>query len=637
MQRSRDEHIDRRCGMVIWTLQAVLVFLAVWTGWLQLACSDGEKRRHRTNTVRHEPQKIRRGTVTTRDGLLLAHDVLSWRIGIDPVAVERAVRDNKKIAAADKKGAALRFLQRALHEMPWEALDQPRDLEHVERLATDSLQQYDEKRRLRYVRLGEIFETAHHHEFSAWYRRWRAETGISCFNVSTFYRRDYPQARLGRQLLGEVGPDGHGQWGLELVWDEVLSGREGMYVRDRAARRRFASSGDRDIQGIPGAAVRLTLDSRAQQILEQELLRTHEEWQAEMVLGVVMVPDTGAVRALASTPLLDHDELESLSGEELVQERLRRRQRITSYQFEPGSTIKPVILSQVYLQGMDTSRIITDGRKRWRYRGRTITDSGSVRRPLSIEGAVVRSSNIGMAKLGLELGMKPLRECLGRFGFGELTGIGLSPKEWAGGFTSERKWSYYSTTGIPFGYEISTTLLQLARAYCAMINGGSLVEPHIVESCAAPGPYPARVGGSRSTIVFPEARAEQISKRLRGVMRAVVAEGTGTRLRNPSFGPEIGLAGKTGTAYISDGPQGYTDQYRSSFAGFAPFDRPEYLVIVVVVRPQGEHYGGRVAGPAVRRVLGALLGAPDPERGRELDDLVGPAEAEVMYDRASSR
>lgn len=638
--RPPEEIAARRGLRVITCLQVLILFLACWVVHLRLNGAPQETR-YQYSTQRTAPELPERGSIRTRDGVLLAQDLVAWSIGIDPVQVEQALHEQarrKGTLPGSSPGAprmsvdpafAEAILSQAIREFPYGLLDRARGAEEVEERALAALRARERivleqgelrDRRLRYVAIGEVHDKLRVHELERWLRNFTQRTGLRCFNLESRPLRHYPQPCLANQLVGEVGRDGFGLWGLERARDAQLAGRRGLRAEERAARLRLATlDAGRGIPALEGADLTLTVEARAQQLLEAELLATHTQWQARMTLGMIVDPHTGAVRALATTPLYDRRELAALSSQERATESLRRWQRLTSYQFEPGSTIKPIVLSEVYRAGLDPHQIVTQGHKQWRYRGRTITDSTAPDRPLDIEESVMLSSNIGLAQTGLLLGPERLQDCLARFAFGQPTGLGLAEREWVGGYTAPARWTYYATTGIPFGYEISVTLPQMVRAYCAAVNGGRLVPLHVVEAVGTERVAPPL---AEAAWVFPAEAAAGISARVRAVLRRAVQEGTGKRLQDPSFGPDIGLAGKTGTARISAGRDGYREDYRSTFIGFAPYDAPRYVVAVVVVEPQGEHYGGRVAGPSVRRLLGALLGAPDPELERRRQVLI---------------
>ncbi|MGE3166011.1 MAG: peptidoglycan D,D-transpeptidase FtsI family protein [Planctomycetota bacterium] len=632
----------QRGRKLVWLLQAGVVFLAFWTAWLQFGCTQAERIRHETNTVRTSTDLARRGTLTTRDGFVLAQDLLAWRVGIDPASVFAAVERDARVAPTDRVREAARRVREVLATFPFGTLASGRPRAEVEALAVAALEpsQGDDRPRTRYVAIGEFHREPEYRGYQRWEREQRGVLRTTAFTIEPFHRRDYPHPVLASQVVGEVGRDGFGLWGLEAVWDRWLAGRNGRERSERVGGGRMAGLDDGGVATLDGRDLVLTLDSRAQQLLEAELTRTHREWQAERVLGILVEPATGAVRALASTPFLDRGELAQLQGQERMTELARCMQCLASYQFEPGSVMKSFILSEVYRTGVDPTQLVTDGHKTWRYRGRVVTDS-STHGQLDIDGSVVHSSNIGLARVGLLLGGDKVRECVSRFGFGKSTGIGLDVHEWPGSVTPAQQWSYYATTGVPFGYEIGVTTLQLARGYCALVNGGDLVQLHLVERAREPGvgSPPAPIGpAARNPILGDDSAGRRVSERVRATLREVVISGTGQALEKPLFGNPIGLAGKTGTARVSAGKSGYIEGcYRSSFVGFAPFEDPQYLAVVVVVKPQGAHYGGVVAGPAVRRLLGALMSAPSPELEARLDEVVCPPNAQALYHAANER
>lgn len=633
--------ILQRGRKLVWLLQLGVIFLASWTAWLQFGCTDAERSRHEANTLRKGIDLARRGTVQTCDGFVLAQDLLAWRVGVDPAAIVDAVARDSRVPNDQRTAEAIRRARIVLRGFPVDLLQRGRSLDEVERLVVYAIEPPVDRPRRRYVAIGELHAAADLQRYSKWESTQRATVGARAFSIDRFYRRDYPHPILASQVLGEVGRDGYGLWGIEAVWNSALTGHDGIELAQRVGAARMTTPAADGVPRIDGRDLVLTIDSRAQQLLEAEVCRAHEEWQAELVLGLVVDPTNGAVRALASTPLLDRRELDDLSGAARMSKIKQCAQRLSSYQFEPGSVMKSFILSEVYRRGIDPHQLVTDGHKSWRYRGRTVTDS-SHHEPLDIEQAVVHSSNIGLARVGLLLGGDSVRECVTRFGFGQPTRIGLDVHEWPGSVTSARSWSYYATTGVPFGYEIGVTTLQLARAYCALVNGGDLVQLHVVSGLVGDplvGPAPAPVGaGPARPVLGDELAGERISARVRKTLRDVVLHGTGDDLEKPLFGQPIGLAGKTGTARVSAGKAGYIEgSYRSSFVGFAPFDEPRWLALVVVVKPQGAHYGAVVAGPPVRRVLGALMNSPSPELDQRLAEVVRLPDLEAMYDASHER
>lgn len=226
---------------------------------------------------------------------------------------------------------------------------------------------------------------------------------------------------------------------------------------------------------------------------------------------------------------------------------------------------------------------------------------------LSVKMILAKSSNIGMAKIGLKLGQKRLYEGLRLFGFGQPTGLDL-PGEDAGIFLPTQKWDGWTVTRIPFGHAISVTAIQILRAYCIIANGGSSVSPHIVKAVVDDQGnirrfiYPAPLTGY---VIKPEV-ARWIREE---ALVAVVNEGTGDQAKMEG----IQAFGKTGTANIAlPNRKGYdTANYIASFVGGAPPEKPEVMVLVSIGRPNralGKGYsGGRVAAPVFKEIMEEIL------------------------------
>lgn len=400
------------------------------------------------------------------------------------------------------------------------------------------------------------------------------------------------------QWLGFVNAEGRGAEGLERRFDRYLRGRPGLarMVRDGRGRR-IAHSADPDLPPRHGCNLYLTVDRRIQAVVDEELAGVQDEFSPRSASAIVMDPHTGEILAMSSVPGLDISVKRRLSRREL-QQRLRNHPVQSTYEY--GSTFKPLIISVALDLGLVTPETEIDCEGgRWRYRGRTIHDTHAYG-ALTVEGVVVKSSNIGAAKIGLRLGPERMQRTLRRYHFGQRLGIQL-PAEEPGRVTPPERWSYYSTTSVPFGQEIAGTPLQLITAFCAVINGGKLMRPYLVGTVEDPNTRqttrrrPAAIG----RIIQPET-----SRLMRRILRQVVERGTGRRLRDARHP----IGGKTGTAQKRAAGGGYShSKYIASFVGFSPIDRPRLCVLVMVDEPQGQHYGGTVAAPAVGRIIDRTL------------------------------
>lgn len=406
--------------------------------------------------------------------------------------------------------------------------------------------------------------------------------------------RAYPQGSLAGQVIGFVGQEGNGLEGLELLWNDRLTATDGAlaYRRDSARRPLWVVPAAYR-PAHDGQTIRLSLDVTLQAMAERHLKKTLKKFNAQSGQIVVMEPYTGELLAIANAPTFDPD------APRPAGEQPERRNRAVTDVFEPGSIFKPFVWAALTeMDAADPNETIdtTDvGYYRFSF-GRTLRDahpSGSV----SWETVLVKSSNIGMAKVAMRVSDKQLHDAVRRFGFGEPTGSGL-PGEVGGIVTRLRDWTKYSQTSVPMGQEVATTGLQMVRAFSAIANGGLLVTPRI--ECLDPDD-PAQAPIARR-VLSPE-----VAYATRRVLRRTVKEGTGRRANSKLFE----LFGKTGTAQVPDLKNGgyLENQYVASFVAGAPVERPRLVIGCFIHRPDKSiaHYGGIVAGPTVMELMEEAL------------------------------
>jgi cell division protein FtsI (penicillin-binding protein 3) len=405
-------------------------------------------------------------------------------------------------------------------------------------------------------------------------------------------RRYYPNRELAGPLLGWVSADGEGREGLELQLEEDLRGHaeEVRGLRDRSGRLIFAE-GVQDEKALAGHGVVLSLDQGIQYVAEQELDSAVRTYEAAGGSIVVLEPSTGELLAVASSPSFNPNDYSQ-------SDILARRNRAIHDRFEPGSTMK--VFTVAAALGAHT---LSPTQKIYCEKGSMAIDNvvihdTHVSEWMTPTQILAVSSNIGAAKIGLELGEGRLYDSLRRFGFGEPTGLPL-PGEASGVLRSRgRPWVQVETAAASFGQGVSATAVQMAMALGAIANGGKLMEPILVKRVVdglgnVVRDYPPKV---RRDVVPPH-----VAKLLAEMLVAVTeGEGTGVEAAFPGFK----VAGKTATAQKADPATGrYTqDRFTSSFMGFVPADKPRIAVIVVLDEPMISHAGGAVAAPAFRRV-----------------------------------
>ena len=407
-------------------------------------------------------------------------------------------------------------------------------------------------------------------------------------------KRFYPGRDLAGPLIGLAGLDGKGIEGVELKMDEVLAGAAGSIPAMRDARGKLLYADGWDDGAVPGATVELTIDRFIQYAAERALADAVKENDATAGIVVAIDPRTGEVLASAVWPTFDPNE---------PGKRKDVRNRFITDEYEPGSVMKVFALASAVEAGVANidERIdveggkITVGNKTW-------TDTHKGENVITVGEVMKFSSNVGSVKIARRLGKERLHAALARFGFGKRTGIEL-PGERSGRLRPTSTWGEVGFATISFGYGLTATPIQLARALAAIANDGVAMEPTLI----------ARVKDASGKVIsqhtpHPErVLSSSAARDTRTMLRMVMDKGgTGEKILIPGFA----AAGKTGTAYKVDPATGRygNDLYLSSFMGFVPADDPRLAIVVMIDEPKnGKHYGGAVAGPVFARVAGEAL------------------------------
>lgn len=406
-------------------------------------------------------------------------------------------------------------------------------------------------------------------------------------------KRYYPQRELAAHVVGVVGTDGHGLEGLELAFNDELSGQSSRLAGLRDAKgRKLLVQGAFDPEERQGAAVTLTLDRHLQYVAEKALARAVEEARGVGGTAVVLDPHTGELLALANHPRFNPN----TPGQA---DRGHMRNRAALDTFEPGSTMKAFTVAAALETGAikaDQAFFCENGA--WKVGRHTIHDTHKYgwMGPRQI---LMVSSNICSAKIAQALGREQLVAALHAFGFAERTGLAL-PGEGKGVIPFPKAEVALATQS--FGQGLTATAVQLAAAYGALANGGKLMRPYLVRKVVDPDGVvllenrPAEV---RQAVSPRTARA------VLGMLESVVTkEGTAPRAAME----EYRVAGKTGTAQKADPVAGgYSDKRIASFVGVVPAEAPRAVILVVVDEPKTDVYGGLVAAPAFKEIAAATM------------------------------
>jgi cell division protein FtsI/penicillin-binding protein 2 len=406
-------------------------------------------------------------------------------------------------------------------------------------------------------------------------------------------RRVYPHGTLAGSVVGFVDGEGIGQAGLESFYDRTLRGTPSLF---RLLRDGKSLPTPLDLQlekqGRAGISLVLTIDSRLQAAVEQELAATLDRFGGKGASAVVLDPQTGEVLALASMPSYAPERPGDASGGQ-------RRDQAVEVALEPGSTFKSFIIAAAIEHGVISANQMID------CSGGGVQVAGFFIRDhmkfgtLSVRDLLTYSSNTGAIRVAQRLAPEQLDEFITRFGFGRSTGVEL-PGETRGVYRGPRSWSALSRAGLAIGQEITVSPLQLAQAYAVFANGGLLVRPTIVRETRDQS-------GRVLTPYRPEPPVRVLSAELARTMAelltGVVEEGTGTSAHVPGYR----VAGKTGTAQKPVDGSYKAGLHAPWFAGFLPLPDPRLVIVVCVDEPHTTYWAADVAAPTFGRIAARLV------------------------------
>ncbi|SDY19240.1 penicillin-binding protein 2 [Nitrosomonas sp. Nm58] len=426
-------------------------------------------------------------------------------------------------------------------------------------------------------------------------------SGVANLNISGVYLkrefyRYYPTGEVAAHILGFTNIDGKGQEGVELGWEDILTGEHGSrrVIKDRIGR--VIESVEKIRSPRPGQNLTLSIDSKIQYLAHRELKRAVKANHAKAGSVIVLDVQTGEVLGLANYPTYNPNQRSSIRAG-------KTRNRALVDVFEPGSTLKPFAVAVA----METGKINPDtlfqtSPGTLKIGNATIRDVRN-KGTLSVSQVIQESSNVGAAKIALLLPPKTLWEMLSRSGFGMPTGSNF-PGEVNGRLRPYHKWRPIEQATMSYGHGISVNLMQLARAYTIFAAEGQLKPVSLLKRDAPP--------------VGQQVISRKTALAMSSMLETVVQPG-GTGLQAKVNGYRV--AGKTGTAHKPlEGMKGYAkNRYISTFVGYAPVSNPRLVVAVMIDEPSaGQYYGGAVAAPLFSQVMtGALrqLGVPHDALG----------------------
>jgi len=563
-------------------LALALVLLAFVVRLLQVQAVDAgtytakaEKNRYLTHTLAAE-----RGGITDRNGVELATSVDAYDITADPTMFTR-----KALKTADGPEEAAALLGPILGQDTDELTRKLRtpDTQYVLLARRQTPQVWKQIKDLK----STLAEKADEDSPSVLGGVFQEPTS----------KRVYPGGDLAAALLGWVNADGKGGGGLEQQLNQELTGKDGKIRYAQSGGHQVPTAGSTETPAVPGAQVELTIDRDIQWAAQDAITEQVKKSKADRGYVIVQDTQTGQVLAMANAPGFDPNDLSKASASAL-------RNAAVEDAYEPGSTAKVMSMAAVLQENAATPRTHVTVPNRLHRGDRLFKDD--IEHPtwyLTLNGVLAKSSNIGTILATGQLGRtqpeanEVLYSYLRKFGIGRPTGLGF-PGETSGILAPAAKWSTSQQYTIPFGQGVSINAMQAASVYSTIANGGLRVEPTLVRGTKGPdGRFTPSPKPAKTRVV-----SEKTAKTLAQMLESVVddQEGTGTKARIPGYR----VAGKTGTANRVDPATGKYRGYTSSFAGFAPADKPRITVYCAIQNAtEGSYFGGQICGPVYKQVM----------------------------------
>jgi cell division protein FtsI (penicillin-binding protein 3) len=541
-----------RSKFIVGMIALGFVGLAGRAAWVQVFGNEFFQRQGEVRFARTLELPANRGRILDRNGLLLATSVPVPSIWAIPEDVER---DPAKLAQLAK------LLEMPRSELEKKLADEDKTFVWLKRQVDDGA-----AKQIAALDIKGIYQ--------------RKE-----------YQRRYPEGEAAAHIVGFTNVEDHGQEGMELAFDKDLAGRPGVrrVIKDRMGRA--VEDIGQQVPPVDGKDLQLSIDSKVQFFAYQKLRDAVMANKAKAGSVIVLDAQTGEVLALANYPSYDPGHRQNLTGSQL-------RNRALTDTFEPGSTMKPIVVSLALRKGIVTPEtVIATNGGRLTINGATIHDDGPST-ALSVTQVIQKSSNVGAAKIALQMTPRDMWEMYTEVGFGQKPQLKF-PGSVSGRLRPYKSWRPIEQATMAYGYGLSVSLFQLAHAYSMFARDGELLPVTLTKTEGA-------MGGVR--VLQPK-----IAQEMRQMLHLVTMNG-GTAPRAQTVGYSVG--GKTGTAHKQEGRGYAAHKYRGVFVGMAPIDKPRIVVAVMIDEPSaGQYFGGQVAAPVfsdtVQQTLRVLGVQPD--------------------------
>jgi cell division protein FtsI (penicillin-binding protein 3) len=541
-----------RSKFIVGSIALGFAALAARAVWIQVLSNDFFQKQGEVRFERKLELPANRGRILDRNGLMLATSVPVPSIWAMPEDMER---DPRKLAQLAK------VLEMPLADLEKKLQDEDKSFVWLKRQVDDEL-----AKKVAQLDVKGVYQ--------------RKE-----------YQRRYPEGEAAAHIVGFTNVEDHGQEGMELAFDKQLAGRPGSrrVIKDRLGR--IVEDVGEQVPPVDGRDLQLSIDSKVQFFAYQKLRDAVIENKAKAGSVVVLDVASGEVLALANYPSYAPNRRQNLTGAQL-------RNRALTDTFEPGSTMKPFVISLAMEKGLvrpETTIQTSPGRLT--IGGSTISDSHA-HGLLTVNEIIQKSSNIGTVKIAMQMQPRDMWEMFSQVGLGQKPQVPF-PGAVSGKLRAYKTWRPIEQATMSYGYGLSVSLFQLARAYTVFGRDGDIAQVSLLKSADA-------AAGVR---VIDPATAQAV----RHMLHLVTLAG-GTAPKAQTMGYSVG--GKTGTAYKQEG-KGYDEKkYRGVFVGIAPIEKPRIVVAVMIDEPSaGKYFGGDVAAPVfsatVQQTLRMLGVQPD--------------------------
>ena len=500
--------------------------------------------------------------------ILNSQDTKYWDLLADVSGIEKSLLIEKVQSNPNSEFVQLDNEQAKVEREKWQALAKATNIKY-----NDLMDRLYKSARLRFLYLSR-------HESEA-IARYAQDLKLDGIVLKAESRRMYPLAEEASQLIGFTDVDDiHGSEGIERSFDSLLIGKNGRQVIRKDARGNVIEN-IRDEKQYDPQDVVLSIDEELQSMVYGEIKKAVQENNAESGTAVLVDVQTGEVLAMANAPSFNPNKRDSFRPE------LMRNRAITDT-FEPGSTVKPLVVLTALQNGATYRGEIINTRP-FTVNGHTIRDVAP-RESLSLTGILQKSSNIGVSRLALRMPSTALVDTYSKVGFGKDTGLGLGEQRGTNG--DRKRWSDIERATMAYGYGLNVTPLQLARAYATLGSFG-IYRPLSITRVDPP------VIGER---VLPEKTTREVVH----MMESVAQKGEGGQ---QAMIDGYRVAVKTGTARKLEKGQ-YVEKYLAYTAGLAPASNPRFALVVLINEPKaGKYYGGAVSAPLFSKIMGYTLKA----------------------------